>query len=410
MKILQINSSETDGGAAIAVSRLHSALLKNNAVDSWMLVKDKSNMNKNVISLKKTKINYDYLKFFLNKVFSKLNNGKNKNLHSYSIFKSNIITQINEIQPSLVNLNWVCDDLLSIEQINEIQFPIIWTMHDFWPFSGAEHYPLDTRFMNGYLSNNREVDDKFFDVDKWVWERKLKYRNKIKNIICTSQWMIEKVKKSVIFKDANIFHVPCTIDINKWSSINKVEARKKLSIPLDKDVFIFVSSNGIRDKRKNFDFIIRMLKKNFFNKKNLEIIIVGSDQKNFSFEGYEFKNFKISYQDYKLLILLYSSADLLLMPSKLEAFGQTALEAGLCNTPTIGFRETGLEDIINHKKTGYLSNNNDLEDFINGINWCLEQKNNNQFLLGDQARNYIIKNFSNEVVAKKYLEVCKKII
>ena len=42
------------------------------------------------------------------------------------------------------------------------------------------------------------------------------------------------------------------------------------------------------------------------------------------------------------------------MPSTLEAFGQTAMEAGICNIPTVGFKDTGLDNAIIHKKTGYL--------------------------------------------------------
>ena len=42
--------------------------------------------------------------------------------------------------------------------------------------------------------------------------------------------------------------------------------------------------------------------------------------------------------------------DLLILPSKLEAFGQIASEAILCGTPVIGFNKTGLDDIIVHKK------------------------------------------------------------
>ena len=38
------------------------------------------------------------------------------------------------------------------------------------------------------------------------------------------------------------------------------------------------------------------------------------------------------------------------MPSRIEAFGQVALEAGSCSLPTISFRNTGVEDIVDHKK------------------------------------------------------------
>ena len=409
MKILHINQSEIDGGAAIAVSRLHSALLKKK-INSWLLVEDAVNLNKNIIISKKNFFLNNTFKENFNKVVRKIHKKKNLNLHSYSIFKSNILKKISSLEPSLINLNWICNDMISIEQVLQIDFPLVWTMHDFWPFSGAEHYPLDNRFVDGYLSSNKPKDIRFFDLDKWVWKRKLKYKNKIRNIICTSNWMIKNVKNSIIFRDANIHYVPCTINTDKWLPIDKKKARESLSIEIEKKIIIFVASNGIKDKRKNFDFILKILSENKIKANDLEIIIVGSDVKNFEFKNYKFRNFKINYNDFKSLILLYSAADLLVMPSLSEAFGQTALEAGSCCTPTIAFKNTGTEDLILHKETGYISNYNDINDFSYGINWCLENTSLNSVNIGIKARNFIINKFSSDVVSSKFIDVCKKIL
>ena len=62
-----------------------------------------------------------------------------------------------------------------------------------------------------------------------------------------------------------------------------------------------------------------------------------------------------------ILRKLYSAADLLLMPSTLEAFGQTAIEAGSCNIPTVGFMNTGVQESIIHKKTGYIAKFSDIK-------------------------------------------------
>ena len=37
-----------------------------------------------------------------------------------------------------------------------------------WPFSGAEHYSDSNRYIEGYLKNNRNKDEKGFDINKWV--------------------------------------------------------------------------------------------------------------------------------------------------------------------------------------------------------------------------------------------------
>ena len=50
---------------------------------------------------------------------------------------------------------------------------------------------------------------------------------------------------------------------------------------------------------------------------------------------------------------LYSLADVTIVPSKMEVLGQTALESLACGTPVVAFNNTGLSDIIIHKKNGY---------------------------------------------------------
>ena len=60
---------------------------------------------------------------------------------------------------------------------------------------------------------------------------------------------------------------------------------------------------------------------------------------------------------------LYSSADIMCVPSRLETFGQTASEALACGVPVVAFETTGLKDIVEHKKTGYLAKAYDSKDF-----------------------------------------------
>ena len=51
---------------------------------------------------------------------------------------------------------------------------------------------------------------------------------------------------------------------------------------------------------------------------------------------------------------IYSAADIFIIPSRIESFGQTAAEAQSCGTPVISFDIGGLKDIINHDKNGIL--------------------------------------------------------
>ena len=73
----------------------------------------------------------------------------------------------------------------------------------------------------------------------------------------------------------------------------------------------------------------------------------------------------------RLLAMFYSAADVMVVPSRQEAFGQTALEAFACGRPVVAFDVGGLPDIVDHQSTGWLARPFDTEDLAAGIAWVL---------------------------------------
>ena len=59
-------------------------------------------------------------------------------------------------------------------------------------------------------------------------------------------------------------------------------------------------------------------------------------------------------QPHSSLATYYSAADALLVPSRSESFGLTALEAKACGTPVIGAASTGLRHVVVDGETGFL--------------------------------------------------------
>ena len=71
--------------------------------------------------------------------------------------------------------------MISIKEISHINKPIVWTMHDMWPFCGGEHFTNNLRNQNNYSSFNRPVNESGLDINKFVWNKKNNRKMIIKN-------------------------------------------------------------------------------------------------------------------------------------------------------------------------------------------------------------------------------------
>jgi glycosyltransferase involved in cell wall biosynthesis len=147
----------------------------------------------------------------------------------------------------------------------------------------------------------------------------------------------------------------------------------------------------------------------YLNYKNLSFSIVVFGQSEPSEKS--IINYPIKYMgtlnDDLTLALLYSASDMLLVPSRIESFCQTASESQSCGTPVVGFNTTGLRSTVKHLETGYLAEAFDIVDFARGILWVLEQDST---VLSNNARSFASENFDLKVVGKSHINLYNKIL
>ena len=194
--------------------------------------------------------------------------------------------------------------------------------------------------------------------------------------------------------------------------MDKNSAKKKLNFDSNKKHFLFSAYNGINDNRKGFDLLLKALSKIELDKNKFTIVVLGNsdglNERN-KIYNYDFKIFNKNFSDdKKLLKTIYSACDILIMPSRMEAFGQVALEAGSCSLPCVSFKNTGVEDIIKHNDDGYLADYLNIEDLTRGINLLNEESTNNK--MSKNIRNKIVQEFSYENISKKYKNIYKTLI
>ena len=412
MKILHVGYSDSKGGAAIAMMRLHSALIDKN-IDSKVLVIEKITNDKNVIGPQKSfEIFLNNLKQLITKLKKYFFFSSERYSHSLNIFNSNILKKIDQINPDIVNLHWVNNEMLSIKQIGKIKKPTVWTLVDMWPMCGGEHYTESLRYKDGYLKSNKEIDNKLIDLNKILWGQKIKnWNNRFNCIICISDWLKNKASESLIFKNTTIEKINCNINTGDWTPIDKNIARDILKFDKNEKVFLFLSTNGVRDKKKGFKFIDEALSKISKKYDNFRLIIAGNERHDISKKNYKYTVInKLFNGNLNEMRLLYSASDLLLAPSILEAFGQVAIEAASCGTPTVAFKDTGFEDIIENKHNGYIANYKSQNDFTHGIEWFLSLNNADIMNLSKNCLEITKNKFDDKLIAQKYINLYKSIL
>ena len=407
MKVIHLSNSDS-GGAGIAAYRIHKSLTKI-GVNSEMWVNVSINKDNSVKSSKNIfKKFFNFTRRNSKKTLMLFLKTKNPILHSPSFLSSSWVKKINSSDADIVNLHWVQHEMLSVSDISKIKKPLVWTLHDMWGFCGAEHISWDKRWLDGYNVDNRPNYEIGFDINRWTWLRKKKYWKKPIQIITPSTWLKKCVNNSKLMKNWPCKTIPNVIDTKLWKPVDKNLSRQALNLPKNEFILAFGSFNANQEYHKGFDLLLEALQN--IKKKNLikfQLIIFGQ-KKTKNKISLNIPIYNMGHLDDIKLKKLYSAVDAVVVPSRLEAFGQIASEASACGTPVISFNTSGLKDIIIHQITGYLAKQFDTEDLSQGIKWVLENSEIEQ--LGYNARKHVINNFNNKLVAKKYLETYQEVL
>ncbi len=109
-----------------------------------------------------------------------------------------------------------------------------------------------------------------------------------------------------------------------------------------------------------------------------------------------------------LLVDVYRSADLLLVPSRSESFGLVAAEAQACGVPVVASRVGGLQFVVDHGNTGLLVEGWRPKDFAEAIVSLLEDSE--RLAAMRKAAFEWAKRFSWEGTVDKHLELYRVVL
>ena len=379
MRVLHVSTYDGGQGAARASLRLHQAL-REAGLDSAMRVAISSSGDPWVRAPRsKPRQAVALLRSTASWWLSKPQRSANSVTHSPAALPSRLDRELNAAAADLLHLHWLQDEFLSVEAIGRLRGPVLWTLHDSWPFCGSEHYPAsadDQRFSQGYHHHNRAAAEAGLDLDRRTWNRKRRAWQGLLprlQLIAPSRWMAEQAAASALFAG-----VPCRVIPNAlpevFRPIPRPQARALLGWPQQHRLILFGAMDGTADRRKGWDLLQAALQRLAAAadpaQPPLLAVVLGQAQPMqppplpvpLLYAG--------RLADDLTLALAYAAADLVVVPSRLDNLPQSASEAIACGVPLVAFRQGGMGDLVEHGANGWLAEPESPAALAEGIAWC----------------------------------------
>lgn len=413
MNLLILNTFDNQGGAAIATYRMHRGL-RSLGVNSNMLVQEKRTDDLNVIGPQgKLQKAIAMLRPHIERVSLTLYKSRQKVIFSSAWLPEKVPSEITRIKPDIVHLFWINGGFLRIESIKRFNAPIVWTLHDMWPFTGGCHYDDGCgKFEKScgdcpILNSNQEGD-----LSRRIWSRKQEaWKDVPITVVATSRWLANMARSSTLFQDRRIEVIPNGIDENKYKPANKQAARAAYNLPQDKRLILFSAFSATSDKRKGNHFLeqaLEVMSRAGWGDR-VELVVVGASHPPANSMNLGMKvHYMGQLHDEVSQVLLYSAADVLVAPSMQENLSNTVMESLACGTPVVAFEIGGMPDMIDHRRSGYLAVPFDAVDLAEGIMWVIENEER-RIILGKNARQTVLERFTLPAVASRYLSLYRSL-
>jgi glycosyltransferase involved in cell wall biosynthesis len=411
MKILIVNTHDISGGAARAAHRLHCAL-KRHGVDSTMLVQYKSSDDPTIVGPRR---NFSKAAAIIRPMVDTLptNLYKKESLTAFSPAwwpNGRLLRDVMRLNPDIVHLHWIAAGFVRIEDLPAIRKPIIWTLHDMWPFTGGCHYDTGCgRYCHGcgrcpVLGSKRRQD-----LSSWTFQRKYRAYSRMRNltVVGLSRWIADSAKASPLLGARRVVHLPNPIDTKCYHRVDKPTARRLWGLPLDKKLILFGAPKATSDPRKGWKELrnsLSLLKLN-----DAEFVLFGAGRPDNVPDLGIAGHYVGKLNDDVSMVTLYSACDVLVMPSRQENLSNVILESLSCGTPVIAFRVGGNGDMVEHRLNGYLAEPFDVADMAKGIEWALEDQARWQALSWN-ARQKAERDFDSRPVAAQYLDLYQMVL
>jgi glycosyltransferase involved in cell wall biosynthesis len=382
LRVLHISTSDIIGGAARAAYRLHRGLLQV-GIPSSMLVASKFADDESVIVPHRSRrLDLRLRRVVRRRLTSmterRITRSLRAGLECFSTARSGYIGCWKGISRdvSVINLHWTAGfiDYPSFFGALPPDRALVWTLHDIHAFTGGCHYagPCEAFSMRcgscPQLDSTREWDDsrRTFNIKARAYARLNADRAAV---VAPSTWIADGARRSTLLGRFQVEHIPYGLDLDVFYPRDRDAARKSFGFHAHERVILFVS-DYLNNHRKGLDLLLSAIE-GIEAKQNLVLLLVGRGPvPKVALRSVYFGRLESDL----ILSLAYNIADVFVIPSREEQFGQTAAEATACGCPVVGFAIGGVTDIVEQARTGFLAPPFDIRQLRDGIETAMVRR------------------------------------
>lgn len=306
-----------------------------------------------------------------------------------------LVERIKEFKPDIIHLHnihgYFCNFKILFEYLDSIDTPVVWTMHDCWPFTGRCFHFVGVncyKWKTGCYDCKAEAGytvSKYVDRSKSLYALKKRLFSSVKNmtIVPVSDWQAAFLKDSFL-KNHSIHTIHNGVDLEKFRPMDGNHLRKKHKIG-GKFVLLGVASPW--NTRKGLDDFFKL--NEMLPHDGFTIILVGlkPEQVKKLPEGVIGITRTENQQE---LAEYYSMADCFVNLTYLDTFPTVNLEALACGTPVLTYQTGGSPEAID-EQTGVVVEQGDLKRVVSAL-YSMKCKPLSSDLCRKRAEKYFDKN------------------
>jgi glycosyltransferase involved in cell wall biosynthesis len=409
LRITQVSTNDISGGAARAAYRLHTGL-RNLGHDSRMLVAHKASEDSNVALFQPSRdlpsrIRRRVLSSFMARSWSRLP-PRPPGVTFFSDDRSTFGAEMADQLPpcDILQLHWVCSFVDYCKFFRRVprELPIVWTLHDMNPFTGGCHYSGDCekfRASCGACPELLSTVPEDFSAQSWRRkERAISHRDgRGTQIVTPSRWLAEQARNSSLFGNMPIEVIPNGVDTETFQPRQRKASREKFGIDPAAKVALFVAE-WATEKRKGLELLVEAVRR---MKKGPEFCLAAIGR-GLPKELEDVRSVSIDHvRDEMTMSMVYSLADVFVIPSLQDNLPNTSLEALACGVPTVAFSVGGLVDVVRPGKTGTLVPPGDVDGLRDAIASLLS-KDEERSTMAVECRRVAVEEYALEVQARRY--------